>query len=118
MSSPNVGETSRAKIPTAQLIPPMALTSSIPRFYRMVPGLSIGGFTMADVPDGLYARIPLGEVTLAEAVGVVDDPAWFYDTMAPILFHFTVFDYWVLTVADHRRLFDYLVARGLYGDQS
>jgi hypothetical protein len=68
---------------------------------------------MADVPEGIYARIPLGEVTLAEAVNVVEDPSFWYDTMPPVLFHFSIADYWELTVGDHRRLVDFLIDRGL-----
>jgi hypothetical protein len=45
MRSPNVGDMSRVKSPTTQLIPPIALTSSIPLFYRLDGGLSIGGST-------------------------------------------------------------------------
>jgi hypothetical protein len=65
--------------------------------------------------QGIFARIPLNDVTLAEAADLVDDKgAWFRETRIPVLFHFSqVTDYWSLTVGDHREMVDFLSARGL-----
>lgn len=68
---------------------------------------------MSETPEGIYARIPLHELSLSEAANVVDDPAFWHDTMPTILFHFSVGDYWQLTVGEHRRLYDFLIVRGL-----
>ena len=65
------------------------------------------------VPEGVYARIPLGQLTLAEAYEQVEDPSFWDDTMAPILFHYSVSDYWSLRVVEHRRLWEWLVTQRL-----
>jgi hypothetical protein len=70
-----------------------------------------------DLPEGIYARIPLDDVILAEACDLVDDKGvWFHTTRIPVLFHFSqvrVDDYWNLTVGDHREMVLFLIARGL-----
>jgi hypothetical protein len=75
---------------------------------------------MADVPDGIYARIPLADVTLAEACDLVEDKgAWFHATRIVVLFHFpqvTVDGYWDLSVGIHRQMMDFLIGRGFYQD--
>lgn len=66
--------------------------------------------------EGIFARIPLEDVKLNEAADLVDDPGWFEKTRVPVLFHFPQigFDgYWDLTVGEHRKLVDFLVASGL-----
>jgi hypothetical protein len=72
----------------------------------------------------LFAKVPLDEVSLAEAMGVVDDGSWWVDTMPPILLNFPVqvpsLDaYWSLTVRDHRSMFEWLLKSGVVknGDQ-
>ena len=72
---------------------------------------------MAD--EGIFAKIPLQDVTLLEAADLVNDPSFFEDTRIPILFHFPqvgLADYWDLKVGDHRLMVDYLIGRGLYGN--
>lgn len=69
-----------------------------------------------DLPDGIYARIPLNDLTLAEAVGQVEDPSFWHDTRIAILAHFSqirIDEYWDLTVGDHRALCDWLIDRGV-----
>lgn len=71
---------------------------------------------MVDNPDGVYLRIPLDDASLAEARELVEDASFYEDTRIPILFHFpqvTVDGYWDLTVGDHRKLVEYLNAKGL-----
>lgn len=66
--------------------------------------------------EGVFARIPLADVTLAEAKDLVDDSTWFEQTRIPVLYHFpqvTIDGYWDLSVGDHRELVRYLEARGL-----
>lgn len=67
------------------------------------------------VEQGLFARIPLDDVTLEEARALVDDPSFFESTRISILANFTVRvdEYWNLRVGDHREMVDYLTARGL-----
>ena len=60
------------------------------------------------------AKIPIGQLTLEEARGVVEDPSYWVDTLPVVLFHYSVSDYWGLTVDEHNSLIDYLVERGLY----
>lgn len=66
-------------------------------------------------PEGIFARIPLDEVTLAEAAEIVEDASFFHQTRIPILFHFnlSLADYWSLTVGDHREMVEFLTVRGL-----
>jgi len=67
--------------------------------------------------EGIFARIPLTEVTLTEAAGLVEDPSYFESTRIAVLFHFpqvSLDGYWSLTVGDHRDMVDYLVVRGFY----
>lgn len=74
---------------------------------------------MSETPEGIYARIPLVDVTLDEARHLVEDASWFDRTRIPILFHFSqvgVDDYWSLRVGDHRDMVDFLVAKGLIDD--
>lgn len=70
-------------------------------------------------PEGIFARIPLIDMTLAEACDkVADKGAWFYETRILVLYHFsqvTVNDYWDLSVGDHRSMVDFLVDMGFYG---
>lgn len=70
--------------------------------------------------DGIYARIPLQDVTLDEARSLVEDATFFTRTRIPILFHFPqvrLEDYWGLSVGDHREMVDYLIGLGLvHGD--
>jgi hypothetical protein len=72
--------------------------------------------SIGKIPDGIYARIPLVELTIAEAYGQVEDPSFWVETRALILFNFPqirVEDYWGLTVGDHRELYDFLAGQGL-----
>jgi len=65
-----------------------------------------------------YAKIPIQELVLSEAVNVVDD-ASYWDTTMPALLYFykiTVADYWSLTVYQHRLLWDWLVNAGMVKD--
>ena len=70
--------------------------------------------------EGIFARIPLNDVTLAEARDLTEDDGVFFEASMPaILFHYSQIaleDYWSLTVGDHRRLFDWLVLKGLVAD--
>ena len=68
--------------------------------------------------DGIYARIPIAELTLAEAVDQVDDPSWWDNQMAPVLYFYkmSVGDYWSLTVKQHRLLVEFLEKSGLVKD--
>ena len=68
--------------------------------------------------EGVYARIPIGELTLLEAVEQVDDSSWWDDTMAPILYFYkmSVDDYWSLTVKQHRSLVEFLEKSGVVKD--
>jgi hypothetical protein len=72
------------------------------------------------VPDGIYARIPLGEVTLTEACDLVEDKGeWFHTTRIAVLFYFsqvTVDGYWNLSVGTHGQMVDFLIGRGFYED--
>jgi hypothetical protein len=75
----------------------------------MTTDLSIG-----DVPEGIYIRTLITDVSLAEAYEQVEDPSFWDETMPPILFHYSLGkDYWSLTVLEHRRLWDWLVEVGL-----
>lgn len=65
-----------------------------------------------------YAKIPLEDVSLAEAMSIVDDGTWWVDTMPPILLNYPVHvpsidAYWNLSVRDHRALFEWLVKSGV-----
>lgn len=73
---------------------------------------------MGDVPDGVYARIPISDLTIGEAYEQVEDPSFWDTTMAPILFYFSVSDYWGLKVHEHGRLYEFLKARGLVDAES
>ena len=66
--------------------------------------------------DGIYARIPIGELSIEEAYDQVEDPSFWDDTMPAIMFHFSVGDYWKLRVVEHRRLYDFLIERGAITD--
>lgn len=64
-------------------------------------------------PDpGVYARIPIADLTIAEAYEQVDDPSFWDETMPPILFHYSISDYWALRVHEHGRLWGWLVDGG------
>lgn len=65
-----------------------------------------------------YAKIPIGELTLREAVNVIDDPSWWDKTLPPILLHYRISpsEYWELTVYQHRLLYDWLVGIGVVKD--
>ena len=70
---------------------------------------------MAD-KEGVYARIPINELTLEDAYAAVEDVTFWDETMPPILYHFKgigVADYYRLTVAQHRLLYDFLVGKGI-----
>lgn len=72
---------------------------------------------MGDSPDpGVYAKISIGDLTIAEAYEHVEDPSFWDRSMAPILFHFSVSDYWGLRVHEHGRLWVYLQEKGLVDD--
>ena len=65
-----------------------------------------------------HAKIPLDEISLAEAMGVVDDGSWWVETMPPLLIHYpvqlpSVAAYWELSVREHRSLFEWLVKSGV-----
>lgn len=65
--------------------------------------------------DGIYAKIPLVDLTLAEACDQVEDDSFWHRTRVAILAHFPqvgLNDYWDMTVGDHRDLYDWLVAKG------
>jgi hypothetical protein len=74
---------------------------------------------MADkVPEGIYARIRLVDLTIAEASEQVEDASFWTDTRPLILYHYpqvTLDGYWDLKVGDHQELYDFLKARGLDG---
>lgn len=63
-----------------------------------------------------FAKVPIDSLTLAEAADIVEDPSWWTDTMPIVLFHYSVGDYWALTVGDHRRLIEFLQREGLVKD--
>lgn len=72
--------------------------------------------TEAVKPTG-FARIPVLDLSLAEAREVIEDSSWFDKTRMPVLFHFpqvTVDGYWDLKVKDHTEMVAYLVDRGLF----
>ena len=102
----------------------MEMTTAAPP--RKPPEPPLTKTDSADAPDNpgpVYAKIPIGELTLAEAADQVDDPSWWQDTMPAVLHFFNVGDYWALTVDDHRRLVAWATAQGLIteaddGDQS
>lgn len=73
---------------------------------------------MGDSPDpGIYARIPIADLSIAEAYEQVDDPSFWDKTMPDILFHFNVPDYWALRVHEHGRLWEWLQRKGLVDAQ-
>jgi hypothetical protein len=67
-------------------------------------------------PEGepVFARVPLSELTLAEARSVVDDASYFDDTRIPILFwfHVPVNEYEDLTVGTHAEMVQFLTLEG------
>lgn len=65
------------------------------------------------VEEGVYARIPIHDLTVGEAYEQVEDPSFWDDTMPAILYHYSVVDYWALRVIEHRRLYDWLVEQEL-----
>lgn len=76
--------------------------------------------SIGDIPDGLYARIPLVDMTLAEAADMVEDPSFWYRTRLPILDRFPQIrldEYWSLSVGDHRDIYDWLVEQGVLDGQ-
>jgi hypothetical protein len=70
--------------------------------------------------DGIYLRINIGDASLREAYDQTDDPSFWDEAMPPILYHYrlTVAEYWELTVAEHRRLFDWLIQIGAINAES
>lgn len=63
-----------------------------------------------------YARIPLADVTLAEAKDLVEDATFFENTRLAVLFHFPQIsfdDYWSLPVGEHAMICVFLNERGL-----
>jgi hypothetical protein len=70
------------------------------------------------VPEGVYARIPISDLTIGEAYEQVEDPSFWDETMPALLFHFSITDYWGLRVIDHRRLWDWLAQQGLVSGDS
>ena len=65
--------------------------------------------------EGIYARIPIAELTLEDAYQATEDASFWDATMPPVLFHYqlSVADYYKLTVYQHRLLVDYLANQGL-----
>lgn len=66
-----------------------------------------------------YAKVPLEELTLAEAADKVDDASWWDRTMPPVLLHYsqiTPESYWELSVKEHRLLFEWLEKMGVVKD--
>lgn len=71
---------------------------------------------MSGQEEGIYARIQLADVTLAEARDLVDDPTFFDTTRMAVLHPFpqvSLDGYEGLSVGDHRQMVDYLTAKGL-----
>ena len=70
---------------------------------------------MADQEEGIYARIPIGELTLEDAYSAVDDVTFWDESMPQILYHFHigVDDYYRLSVYQHRLLYDFLIRQGV-----
>lgn len=70
---------------------------------------------MAEAPNGVYARIPIDELTLTDAYEAVEDASYFDLTMPAVLYHYslTLEDYGRLTVYQHRLLVDFLEQQGL-----
>lgn len=73
-----------------------------------------------ETPDAAVAKIPIGQLTLREAAGLVTDgDAYWLNSMPAILEHYpsiSLSDYWeVLTVDEHRTLLEW--AKG-YGVES
>lgn len=69
------------------------------------------------MPDeGVYARIPVAELSLSDAYAAVDDVSFWDETMPLLLDHFKIGldDYYKLTVYQHRLLVDYLASKGLH----
>ena len=66
-----------------------------------------------DTPTGIYARIPISDLSIGEAYEQVEDPTFWDETMPAVLFHFSISDYWGLKVHEHARLCAYLEAAGL-----
>ncbi len=68
--------------------------------------------------EGVYARIPIGDLSLEDAYAAVDDVTFWDETMPPILYHFKmgVADYYQLTVGQHRLLYDFLIRQGVIDD--
>ncbi len=65
--------------------------------------------------EGVFARIPIQDLTLGEAVNSVDDASYWDRTMPAVLYFYkmAVADYWGLTVYQHRLLWDWLVDGGM-----
>lgn len=70
---------------------------------------------MSEEQAGVYARISIDELTLADAYQAVEDPSWWDETMPPILYHYrlSIEDYGRLTVFQHRLLYDWLAKKGV-----
>jgi len=68
--------------------------------------------------EGIYARIPISELTLEDAYAAVEDVSYWDETMPVVLHQFNigVGDYYKLTVHQHRLLVDYLVEKGIHAE--
>ncbi len=65
-----------------------------------------------------YAKIPLDDLTLAEASSQVDDASYWQNTMAPVVYFYKMSpsEYWELRVGDHRVLVEWLETSGMVKD--
>ena len=67
-------------------------------------------------------KIPLDDVTLSEASGLVDDASFWQNTLAPVVYFYKMApsEYWELRVGDHRVLVEWLETSGLvkHGDSA
>lgn len=66
---------------------------------------------IGNVPDGVYARIPIGDLTVEQARGAVEDDTFWDQTMPAVLHAFpqlTRSDYEQLTVFQHRLFVEFV----------
>lgn len=69
------------------------------------------------VEPGVYAKIRIDELTVADAYQAVEDPSFWDETMPPVLYHYrlSLEDYERLTVYQHRLLCEWLAEKGVIG---
>lgn len=59
----------------------------------------------------IKVTVNAGDLTLVEALSVVEDASWYWETLPLILHHYSQFDtrtYWDLTVTEHHLMVTYL----------